>query len=145
MNCFNGIQNILFSELQKAEYYDYLENLPFTIISSSTMCVFPVIIDLLKLALTDKIFQIQKAQIDICFEYYSRLICSNGYDTCDKIDDFDNSNCLEDHINKRQIALKSLINCIGLMNILEIWEVKHIATNTTSLNYISLLHDNSHI
>ncbi|KAF0516279.1 protein far1-related sequence 5-like [Gigaspora margarita] len=111
MNCFNGIQNMLSFELQKAEYHDYLKNLPFTIRSSSAVRVFSDIVDLLKLVLTDKIFRIQKAQIDICFEYYSRLIPSNRYDD---FNDFDTSNCLEDHTNKCQIALKSLINCVDI-------------------------------
>ncbi|CAG8788171.1 3567_t:CDS:2, partial [Cetraspora pellucida] len=84
IKCFNGIQSMLSSELQKAEYQNYLENLPFTIGSSSAVRVFSEIIELLKSVLTDELFQIQKAQIDICFEYYSRLIPSNQYSTCDE-------------------------------------------------------------
>ncbi|CAG8832082.1 968_t:CDS:2, partial [Racocetra persica] len=84
MDCFNGIQQMLSSELQKAEYRDYLENLPFTVSSSSAIRVFPDIVELLKSALTDEIFRIQKAQVDICFEYYSNLIPPDQYDTCDE-------------------------------------------------------------
>ncbi|KAF0406830.1 protein far1-related sequence 5-like [Gigaspora margarita] len=85
MECFNGIQSMLLSELQKAEYRDYLENLPFTIGSSSAIRIFPDIIELLKSSLTDEIFRIQKAQMDICFEYFFRLIPSNQYETCDEV------------------------------------------------------------
>ncbi|CAG8652171.1 16676_t:CDS:2, partial [Racocetra persica] len=42
MECFNGIQNMLFIELQKAEYRDYLENLSFTIGSSSQLAFFQI-------------------------------------------------------------------------------------------------------
>ncbi|CAG8530720.1 3449_t:CDS:2 [Cetraspora pellucida] len=99
---------MLSSELQKAEYHNYLENLSFTIGLSSAVHVFPNIVNLLKLALMDKIFRIQKAQIDICFEYYSRLISFNSYNTCDEINDSDTSNCLEDHTDKCQIALNEI-------------------------------------
>ncbi|CAG8812455.1 6354_t:CDS:2 [Gigaspora margarita] len=75
--CFNGIQSMLSSELQKAKYRDYLKNLPFTIGSSLPIRIFLDIIKLLKSSLMDEIFRIQKAQIDICFEYFFRLIPSN--------------------------------------------------------------------
>ncbi|CAG8850269.1 30594_t:CDS:2, partial [Gigaspora margarita] len=114
MECFNGIQSMLSFELQKAEYRDYLENLPFTIGSSSAIRIFSDIIELLKSSLTDEIFRIQKAQMDICFEYFSRLIPSNQYETCNKINDSNISNCLEDSTDKCQIALNSVINRVGL-------------------------------
>ncbi|CAG8842643.1 2373_t:CDS:2, partial [Gigaspora margarita] len=92
------------------EYRDYLENLPFTIGSSSTIHIFLDIIKLLKSSLTNEIFKIQKVQIDICFEYFSRLIPSNQYETCNEVDNSDISNCFEDSTNKYQIALNSIIN-----------------------------------
>ena len=85
VECFNGIQNMLSSELQKAEYRDYLGSLPFTIGSSSAVRVFPKITELLKSMLTDEIFRIQKAQIDVCFEYFSKLIPSEQYYDRDKV------------------------------------------------------------
>ncbi|KAF0462946.1 protein far1-related sequence 5-like [Gigaspora margarita] len=128
-----------------AEYQDYLKNLSFTIGSSSEIYIFSDIIELIKSSLTDEIFRIQKAQIDICFEYFSIWIPSNQYKTCDEVDNSDISNCLEDSTNKYQIALNSVINRVGLINIWEIWEAKNIAANTISFNYVALLKDNSHI
>ncbi|CAB4427378.1 unnamed protein product [Rhizophagus irregularis] len=104
LRCFNGLQEMLASELQKAEYQDYLANLPFNIASSLAIHVF------LKL-----------------------------------INDFDTSVCLEDCTDKCQIALKSLISGINLTNVIEIWEVKHMAVNTMSVNYVALFQDHSHI
>jgi hypothetical protein len=85
LDCFNGIQEMLSSELQKAEYRDYLANLPFSIASSSAIRVFPKLVKNLRDILTDEIFSIQKAQIDICFEYYSKLIPPNQYFACNKV------------------------------------------------------------
>ncbi|CAG8761606.1 4387_t:CDS:2, partial [Funneliformis caledonium] len=67
LECFNGIQNMLSSELQKAEYRDYLSDLPFSIASSSA------------------------TQIDVCFEYYSKIIPFEQYGDLDNIDEFDTS------------------------------------------------------
>ena len=44
-----------------------------------------------------------------------------------------------------QIALKTLISGINLVNIMEIWEVKYMAMNITSVNYVALFQDYSHI
>ena len=85
MECFNGIQNMLSSELQKAEYRDYLSDLPFSIASYSAVRVFPKLVESLKEFLTDEVFRIQKAQIDICFEYYSKIIPSEQYGDCDNV------------------------------------------------------------
>ena len=85
MECFNDIQNMLSSELQKAQYQDYLANLPFSIASSSAVRVYPKIVETLRDILTEEVFRIQKAQIDICFEYYSKLIPYNQYYACDKV------------------------------------------------------------
>lgn len=85
LECFNGIQEMMSSELQKAEYRDYLANLPFSISSSSAIRVFPTLVENLRKILTDEIFSIQKAQIDICFEYYSKLIPYDQYFSCDKV------------------------------------------------------------
>ena len=85
MECFNGIQNMLSSELQKAEYRDYLSDLPFSIAFSLAVRVFPKLVESLKEFLTDEVFHIQKAQIDICFEYYSKIIPSERYDDCDNV------------------------------------------------------------
>ncbi|RIA84200.1 hypothetical protein C1645_832618 [Glomus cerebriforme] len=48
------------------------------------------------------------------------------------INNSDTSVCFEDCTDKCQIALKSLISGINLTNVIEIWEVKHMAVNTTS-------------
>ncbi|CAB5381063.1 unnamed protein product [Rhizophagus irregularis] len=104
LRCFNGLQEMLASELQKAEYRDYLANLPFSITSSSAIHVFPKLIN-----------------------------------------NFDTSVCLENCTNKCQIALKSLISGVNLTNVIKIWEVKHMAVNTTSVNYMALFQDHSHI
>ena len=85
LDCFNGIQEMLSSELQKAEYRDFLANLPFSVPSSSAIRVFPKLVENLRNILTDEIFSIQKAQIDICFEYYSRLILPDQYCACDSV------------------------------------------------------------
>lgn len=85
LRCFNGLQEMLASELQKAEYRDYLANLPFSIASSSAIRVFPKLVENLRSVLTDEIFSIQKAQIDVCFEYYSKLIPSDQYHTCNNV------------------------------------------------------------
>ncbi|KAF0490134.1 protein far1-related sequence 5-like [Gigaspora margarita] len=74
MGFFNRIQAMLASELQRAEYRDYLENLSYNIESLASSRVFPKLIEYLKSVLTDKIFQIQKAQIDVCFEYNAHPI-----------------------------------------------------------------------
>ncbi|CAB4437939.1 unnamed protein product [Rhizophagus irregularis] len=145
LRCFNGLQEMLASELQKAEYRDYLANLPFSIASSSAIRVFPKLVENLRSVLTDEVFSIQKAQIDVCFEYYSKLIPFDQYHTCNNINDFDTSVCLEDCTDKCQIALKSLISGVNLTNVIEIWEVKHMAVNTTSVNYVALFQDHSHI
>lgn len=79
LKCFNGLQEMLASELQKAEYRDYLANLPFIIASSSAIRVFPKLVENLRSVLTDEVFSIQKTQIDVCFEYYSKLIPSDQY------------------------------------------------------------------
>jgi hypothetical protein len=62
-----------------------------------------------------------------------------------KTSDCDTSVCLEDCTDKCQIALKSLISRVNLANIVEIWEVKHMAVNTTSVNYVALFQYYSHI
>ncbi|CAG8738274.1 6036_t:CDS:2, partial [Funneliformis caledonium] len=113
MECFNGIQNLLAAELQKAEYRDYLANLPFSITSSSAVRIFPNLVEKLKEILTD-----EKS---------------------------DPSDCLEDAIDKCQIALNYLINRINIDNIVEIWKVKHMATNIKLINYVALCQDYSHI
>ncbi|EXX64724.1 hypothetical protein GLOIN_2v1782641 [Rhizophagus irregularis DAOM 181602=DAOM 197198] len=115
LRCFNGLQEMLASELQKAEYRDYLANLPFSIASSSAIHVFPKLVENLKSILTDE------------------------------INNFDTSVCLENCTNKCQIALKSLISGVNLTNVIKIWEVKHMAVNTTSVNYMALFQDHSHI
>ncbi|CAG8751413.1 7519_t:CDS:2, partial [Rhizophagus irregularis] len=145
LKCFNGLQEMLASELQKAEYRDYLANLPFIIASSSAIRVFPKLVENLRSVLTDEVFSIQKTQIDVCFEYYSKLIPSDQYHMYNNINDFDTSVCLEDCTDKCQIALKSLISDVNLTNVIEIWEVKHMAVNTTSVNYVALFQDHSHI
>jgi hypothetical protein len=76
---------MLSSELQKAEYRDYLANLPFSITSSSATRVFPKLVESLRNVLTDELFRIQKAQIDICFEYCSSLIPPGQYFTCNNV------------------------------------------------------------
>jgi hypothetical protein len=76
---------MLFSELQKAEYWNYLSDLPFSIASSSAVRVFPKLVESLKEFLTDEVFHIQKAQIDVCFEYYSKIIPFEQYSDCDNV------------------------------------------------------------
>ncbi|KAF0430523.1 hypothetical protein F8M41_005528, partial [Gigaspora margarita] len=56
-----------------------------------------------------------------------------------------NDACIEDHSDKRQVALKSLIGCVDLNNIIELWEVKHMNANTVSTNCIVLLQNQSHV
>src|ERR1043165_7580932 len=85
LECFNGLQEMLASELQKAQYRDYLANLPFSIASSSAIRVFPKLVENLRNVLTDEVFSIQKAQIDVCFEYYSRLILPDQYYACNNV------------------------------------------------------------
>ena len=145
MECFNNIQNLLAAELQKAEYRDYLANLPFSITSSSAVRIFLNLVEKLKEILTDEVFHIQKAQIDICFEYSSSIVPSDRYFNCNNTEESDPSDCLEDAIDKCQIALNYLINRINIDNIVEIWEVKHMTTNTKSINYVALCQDYSHI
>ncbi|CAG8538139.1 3986_t:CDS:2, partial [Funneliformis caledonium] len=94
-------------------------DLPFSIASFSAVRVFSKLVESFKEFLTDEVFHIQKAQIDI--------------------DEFDTSACIEDSIDKSQVALKSLINHVNITNILEILKVKHMATNTSSTNYVALL------
>ena len=85
LECFNGIQEMLNRELQNAEYRDYLANLPFSISSSSATHVFPTLVENLRNILTDEIFSIQKAHIDICFEYFAKLTPSDQYYACDDV------------------------------------------------------------
>ncbi|RIB09409.1 hypothetical protein C2G38_2044348 [Gigaspora rosea] len=44
-----------------------------------------------------------------------------------------------------QVALKSVIERVDLVHIKEVWEVRHMSTNSTSTNYVVLLKDHSHI
>jgi hypothetical protein len=85
LRSFNGLQEMLASELQKAEYQDYLANLPFSIAASSVICVFSKLVENLKIVLTDEVFFIQKAQIDVCFEYYLKLIPFDQYHICNNV------------------------------------------------------------
>ncbi|RIA93616.1 hypothetical protein C1645_735388 [Glomus cerebriforme] len=145
LECFNGLQEISALELQKAEYQDYLANLPFSIAAFLAICIFPKLVKNLRSILTDEIFSIQKAQSNVCFEYYLRLILSDQYHMYNNINDSDTSICLEDYTDKCQIALKFLISGVNLTNVIEIWEVKHIVINTTSVNYVILFQDHSYI
>ncbi|CAG8806079.1 26595_t:CDS:2, partial [Gigaspora margarita] len=145
MEFFNSMQDMLASELQKSKYRDYLDSLPFNIISSSANRVFPRLVESLKSVLTDRMFEIQKAQIDVCFEYYSSIVSSNLYSLCDRLDTDDFSVCLEDTVDMSQVALKSVIERVDLVHIKEVWEVRHMSTNSTSTNYVVLLKDHSHI
>uniref|UniRef100_A0A8H4ESV8 Protein far1-related sequence 5-like isoform x2 n=1 Tax=Gigaspora margarita TaxID=4874 RepID=A0A8H4ESV8_GIGMA len=142
---FNEIQAMLASELQKAEYRDYLENLPYNIGSSASSRVFPKLVEYLKLVLTDELFQIQKAQIDVCFKYNALPIPIGQFSLYNNANIVNNDACIEDHSDKRQVALKSLIGCVDLNNIIELWEVKHMNANTVSTNCIVLLQDQSHV
>ncbi|KAF0524685.1 protein far1-related sequence 5-like [Gigaspora margarita] len=96
MEFFNSMQDMLASELKKSKYRDYLDSLPFNIISSSANRVFPRLVESLKSVLTDRMFEIQKAQIDVCFEYYSSIVSSNLYSLCDRLDtdDFSSNNAI---------------------------------------------------
>ncbi|PKY54555.1 hypothetical protein RhiirA4_473427 [Rhizophagus irregularis] len=49
LRCFNGLQEMLASELQKAEYQDYLANLPFNIASSLAIHVFLKLVENLRM------------------------------------------------------------------------------------------------
>ncbi|CAG8635822.1 8456_t:CDS:2 [Gigaspora margarita] len=99
MRFFNRMQAMLVSELQKAEYRDYLKNLLYNIGSSASS----------------------------------------------QADTVDNDACIEDYLDKRQIAFKSLIGCVDPNNIIELWKVKHMNANTVSTNCIVLLQDQSHV
>ncbi|RIB26966.1 hypothetical protein C2G38_2161827 [Gigaspora rosea] len=50
------------------------------------------------------------------------------------IDAIDDTACIEDYSDKRQMALKSLIKRIDFSNIIELWKVWHINVNTISMN-----------
>ncbi|CAG8671273.1 4333_t:CDS:2, partial [Cetraspora pellucida] len=128
---------MLASELQKAEYRDYLESLSYNVGLSASIWVFPKLIEYLKLALTDEIFQIQKAQIDICFEYNALPIPFEQFSLYDNADIVDNVTCIENDSDKRQVALKSLIRHVDPNNVIELWEVRHMNVNTVSTNYSS--------
>ncbi|CAG8552459.1 15349_t:CDS:2, partial [Cetraspora pellucida] len=142
---FNGMQNMLTSELQKAKYQDYLESLPYRVGSSASSQVFPKLVEYLKSVLMNEIFQIQKAQIDICFEYNSLPISFEQFSIHDNVDAVDTIACIEDHSDRRQVALKSLIKHVDPNNIIGIWEVKHMGADTISMNCIVLLKDQSHV
>ncbi|CAG8505501.1 8802_t:CDS:2 [Cetraspora pellucida] len=135
---------MLASELQKAKYRNYLESLPYSVGSSASSRVFPKFVEYLKSVLTNKIFQIQKAQIDICFEYNSLPIPFEQFSIHDNVDAVDTIACIEDHSDRRQVALKSLIKHVDPNNIIGIWEVKHMGADTISMNCIVLLKDQSH-
>ncbi|CAG8772531.1 24945_t:CDS:1, partial [Racocetra persica] len=60
-------------------------------------------------------------------------------------DTSDSSVCLENIIDKSQIALKLIMKHVNIINVIEIWEVQHMSTTSTSLNYVVLLKDHSHI
>ncbi|KAF0348556.1 protein far1-related sequence 5-like [Gigaspora margarita] len=122
---------MLASELQKSKYRDYLDSLPFNIISLSANRVFPRLVESLKSVLTDRMFEIQKAEIDSCFEYYSSIVSSNLYSLYT--------------MDMSQVALKSVIERADLVHIKEVWEVQHMSTNSTSTNYVVLLKDHLHI
>ncbi|CAG8484806.1 11795_t:CDS:2 [Cetraspora pellucida] len=145
MGFFNKIQAMLASELQKAEYRDYLESLSYNVGSSASIRVFSKLIEYLKLALTDEIFQIQKAQIDICFKYNALPIPFEQFSLYDNANIVDNITCIQDDSNKRQVALKSLIRHVDPNNVIELWKVRHMDVNTVSMNCIVLLKDQSHV
>ncbi|KAF0504838.1 protein far1-related sequence 5-like [Gigaspora margarita] len=54
MEFFNRIQKMLASELQKAEYQDYLEGLPYNIGSLASNRVFSKLVEHLRSILTDE-------------------------------------------------------------------------------------------
>ncbi|RGB33576.1 hypothetical protein C1646_815951 [Rhizophagus diaphanus] len=99
----NSHSTLLASELQKAKYQYFLANLPFSIASSSAIRIFSKLVENLRSILTDE------------------------------VNDSDISVCLEDCTDKCQIVLKSLISGVSFTNVIEIWEVKHMAVNTTSI------------
>ncbi|CAG8602576.1 11519_t:CDS:2, partial [Cetraspora pellucida] len=138
-------RNMLASELQKAKYRDYLESLSYSVGSSASSRVFSKLVEYLKSVLTNEIFQIQKAQIDICFEYNSLPILFKQFSIHDNVDAIDTIACIEDHSDRRQVAFKSLIKHVDPNNIIGIWEVKHMGADTISMNCIVLLKDQSHV
>ncbi|KAF0333067.1 protein far1-related sequence 5-like [Gigaspora margarita] len=111
------MQKILASELQKAKYQNYLEGLPYNVRSSASNRVFPKLVEHLRLILTNEIFLIQKAQIDICFEYNSLPIPLEQLSVYDNVDAVDTVVCIEDQLDMRQVALKSLVK--GLIQQIE--------------------------
>ncbi|KAF0469870.1 protein far1-related sequence 5-like [Gigaspora margarita] len=138
MGFFNRIQAMLAFELQRAEYRDYLKNLAYNIGSSASSWVFSKFVEYLKSVLTDEIFQIQKAQIDICFEYNAQPMSFEQVSLYDNADAIDNAACIEDHSDKKQIALKFLINILDSSEELPIKDEKLSAlASKFNLTYIA--------
>ncbi|CAG8840477.1 8206_t:CDS:2, partial [Gigaspora margarita] len=138
---FHIIQNI---KKQLAYFLgsQYIEFLADSLASSSW--VFPKLVEYLKSVLTNEIFQIQKAQIDVCFEYNAQPIPFEQVFLYDNADAIDDAACIENYSDKRQIALKSLIKRVDDGNIIELWKVQHMNVNTVSTNCIVLLKDQLH-
>ncbi|CAG8836289.1 43401_t:CDS:2, partial [Gigaspora margarita] len=117
-----------------AEYRDYLKNLFYNIGTLASSWVFSKLIEYLKSVLKDEIFQIQKAPINVCFEYNTQPIPFEQVSLYDNADAIDNTACIEDHLDKRQIALKSLIKHVDVGNIIELWKVQYMNINTILTN-----------
>ncbi|KAF0406840.1 hypothetical protein F8M41_008821 [Gigaspora margarita] len=96
---------MLASELQKAEYQDYLEGYLIML----------------------------NPQIDICFEYNLLPIPLEQLSVYDNVDAVDTIVCIEDQLGLRQVALKSLVKWVDPSNVIEIWEVKHIGARRSCL------------
>ncbi|CAG8647926.1 5826_t:CDS:2, partial [Racocetra persica] len=78
------------------------------------------------------------AQIDVCFKYNTLPIPFEQFSLYDNADVVNDIACIENYLDKRQVALKSLIRHVDPNNVIKLWEVRHMNVNTVSMNFNTL-------
>ncbi|UZN99289.1 uncharacterized protein OCT59_000567 [Rhizophagus irregularis] len=139
------IQKLLNNKAQWARHNAYLQSLPTNQVPSIIEPIFPKVVELMKKYLTPHILSVQQQQILGSLLYCTKIISKESINTI-KDDDQCNYNegFLEDHLNRPQTSLFSLLEEIELSDIIEIWELYSL-TKKTYKHYIILLIDGEDI
>ncbi|CAB4493479.1 unnamed protein product [Rhizophagus irregularis] len=148
-NCYQTwarcYQTKCFTAAQWARHNAYLQSLPTNQVPSIIEPIFPKVVELMKKYLTPHILSVQQQQILGSLLYCTKIISKESINTI-KDDDQCNYNegFLEDHLNRPQTSLFSLLEEIELSDIIEIWELYSL-TKKTYKHYIILLIDGGHL
>ncbi|CAG8688844.1 7628_t:CDS:2 [Gigaspora margarita] len=67
-------------------------------------------------------------------EFNTGMSSTQRIESINAVDAVDIVVCIEDQLNMRQVALKSLVKWVDPSNVIEIWEVKHMGASTVSTN-----------